>query len=269
MGKYMFYTLLSEKDKQLPLYLVSTGLFPGQDEILRPNGMPYHQIFVVAEGCGTYTCAGKTYALVPGSCFYVPKDIAHHYYGTDEAFTTRWVAFDGENITGALRALGLHEACCFGGGLQSEFDYAQAALLEQTRQGADNATLSAHAYGALIAFSGQYTLALQGGNTALERARAFMRTHYTTALVLDEIADKAHMSKYNFCRAFKKHYGITPFEYLMQLRVHAAKQLLAEQRNLSVAQIAAKVGFNDVGYFIKCFKKLEHATPLEFRKTRI
>ena len=268
MRKDMFYTLSSEKDKSLPIYLVSVGCFPGQNEVLRPSGMPYHQIFVVAAGYGTYTCAGKSYPLEPGSCFYVPKGTAHHYYGTDEAFTTRWVAFDGENIAQVLAALGLDEGCCFDGGLKSDFYYAQAALLEQAKQNADNTVLSAHAYSALVAFVQQRSLAAQGSN-ALEHAREYMSAHCAEALTLDDIAAEVHMSKYNFCRAFKKQYGVTPFEYLLQLRVLAAKQLLASRRDLSVAQIAIKVGFSDAGYFIKCFKKLEHITPLEFRKTRI
>lgn len=268
MRKDMFYTLSSEKDKSLPIYLVSVGRFPGQNEVLRPVGMPFHQIFVVTAGRGTYTCAGKTYSLLPGSCFYVPKGTAHHYYGTDEAFTTRWVAFDGENIAQVLAALGLDEGCCFDGGLKSDFYYAQAALLEQAKQNADNTVLSAYAYSALVAFVQQRSLAAQGSN-ALEHAREYMSTHCAEALTLDDIAAEVHMSKYNFCRAFKKQYGVTPFEYLLQLRVLAAKQLLASRRDLSVAQIAIKVGFSDAGYFIKCFKKLERITPLEFRKTRI
>lgn len=268
MEKYMFYTMLSEKDRQLPIYLISVGNFPGQDEVIRPNGMPYHQIFVVAAGRGTYTCAGKTYPLEPGSCFFVPKDTVHEYRGTDNNFTTRWVAFDGENILKILAALDLTEGCAFGGGLQSPFDYAQQQLIEQTKQNADNTVLSAHTYSALIAFAQMRSLTANGGD-ALERAREFMRTHCAEPLSLDEIAAEVHMSKYNFCRAFKKSFGVTPFDYLLQLRVRSAKLLLAARRDLSVSQIAEKTGFRDAGYFIKCFKKLEHVTPLEFRKTRI
>lgn len=268
MEYYTYYTLLTERDKRLPIYLVSTGNFPGQDEVIRPVGMPFHQIFVVAAGRGTYTCAGKTYPLEPGSCYFVPKDTVHEYRGTDETFTTRWVAFDGENISEILDALGLREGCSFGGGLQSAFYYAQQAAMEQTKQNADNALLSALTYSALVSFAQQFTLAANG-NSALERAREYMSAHCAEALTLDEIAAEVHMSKYNFCRAFKKQYAATPFEYLLQLRVLAAKQLLASRRDLSVAQIAVKVGFSDAGYFIKCFKKLEHITPLEFRKTRI
>ena len=218
MKKYMFYTLLNEKDKRLPIYLVSAGKFPGQSKIVRPNGYPYHQIFIVSSGYGTYTCDGKSYTLEPGSCFFVPKGVKHEYHGTDEGFTTRWVAFDGENITKLLDAIGLPEACVFADGLQSSFDYAQEKILEHAKQNADNTILSASTYSALIAFAKLRDNIASGVNN-LERARAFMRTHCTEPLSLEEISATVQMSKYNFCRAFKKCYDISPFTFLLQLRI--------------------------------------------------
>ena len=268
MEKYMFYTLLNEKDKQLPIYLVSAGIFPGQTKIVRPGGGICHQIFIVSAGCGTYICDGKSYTLEAGTCFFVPKGMEHEYYGTDETFTTRWVAFDGKNITNLLDTLGLNEVCVFEGGLQSTFDFAQEALLEQTRQNADNTVLSAHTYSALIAFA-KLRNSIAGNSNTLERARTFMRTHCTEPLSLEEISATVQMSKYNFCRAFKKCYDISPFTFLLQLRIQRAKLLLTDRHDLSIAQIGEAVGFRDTGYFIKCFKKLEYITPLEFRKTRI
>ena len=53
--------------------------------------------------------------------------------------------------------------------------------------------------------------------------------------------------------------------YLMKIMYEQTDDV----HGLTVAQIAQVMGFGDAGYFIKCFKKLEHITPLEFLKTRI
>ena len=55
-------------------------------------------------------------------------------------------------------------------------------------------------------------------------------------------------------------------EYIRKLRIDRARQLLAEQTDLSLAEIAYKCGFSDYNYFITVFKKMVGAPPIAYRQ---
>jgi AraC-like DNA-binding protein len=82
---------------------------------------------------------------------------------------------------------------------------------------------------------------------------------------LQEVADLASMSKEAFCRFFKERTGKTLTEFLSQVRIHHACQLLQET-DLSVSQIAYQSGFQNLSYFNRAFKKFRGETPKEFRE---
>ncbi|MDA8388612.1 MAG: DNA-binding response regulator [Nitrospiraceae bacterium] len=99
----------------------------------------------------------------------------------------------------------------------------------------------------------------------LLRAVRHMERNFSGDIRLPVLAREAGLSKYHLCRAFKRHTGFTPMRYLARLRVERAKALLNHD-SLSVSTVAVEVGFNDLGGFIKQFKRLTGFTPGEFKK---
>lgn len=85
---------------------------------------------------------------------------------------------------------------------------------------------------------------------------------------LETLAEKAGMSKYHFCRIFKRHIGLTPKQYILSRRIERAKKLLSEG-TLLISAIASAVGFSDVGSFTVQFKKFTGTTPLQFKLSHI
>ncbi len=83
-------------------------------------------------------------------------------------------------------------------------------------------------------------------------------------IYIDELAEIAHMSKRNFQRTFKKAVGLSPVQYLTQVRLQKARKLLRET-NLQITDVAIMTGFTDSNYFIKCFKQSYKMTPYKFR----
>ena len=79
------------------------------------------------------------------------------------------------------------------------------------------------------------------------------------------MAQMACLSIPQFCRSFKKHFDIAPAEYLMRLRMDYASYLL-DDVNLSIGQIGAMVGYDNVYYFSKMFKKYYGKSPSKMRK---
>jgi AraC-like DNA-binding protein/mannose-6-phosphate isomerase-like protein (cupin superfamily) len=92
----------------------------------------------------------------------------------------------------------------------------------------------------------------------------FLESNYRSRIYLDEMAERACMSKRNFHRTFRNATGETPNNYLIQVRLQKARELL---RNtfLSVSDVAYEVGFADVNHFIKKFKKHLQVTPHKYR----
>jgi YesN/AraC family two-component response regulator len=98
----------------------------------------------------------------------------------------------------------------------------------------------------------------------LKQVLEYIETHFSEEIKLSTLAEIVGMNENYFCRFFHSHTRQTPINYLSLYRVEqAANMLLAS--NISVTDIAFRCGFNDVGYFIKCFKKIKGCTPKQFR----
>jgi AraC-like DNA-binding protein len=86
------------------------------------------------------------------------------------------------------------------------------------------------------------------------------------AISLENLSKKANLSKYHFCRSFKKSTGMTPMQFVTSLRINRAKELLRRKNN-NISRIAIEVGFNDFSNFIRHFKKHTGVTPKTFRSS--
>lgn len=99
------------------------------------------------------------------------------------------------------------------------------------------------------------------------QAQLWMQNHLGKANIsMHALASLFGMSQRNFTRRFKKATNITPVQYLQNKRLAAATELL-QNSNLSIKEIAYRVGYFDVSYFTKLFKKSSSITPKEYRST--
>jgi AraC-like DNA-binding protein len=95
-------------------------------------------------------------------------------------------------------------------------------------------------------------------------AKLYIDNHYNDNIDLDSISNQSYFSKYHFLRLFKGAFGLSPHQYLTEVRLLAAKKLLKESN--SVKEACFKVGFESVPSFITLFKKREDVTPNEYLK---
>ncbi len=99
----------------------------------------------------------------------------------------------------------------------------------------------------------------------MQRAILYMNQHVLQEIKIDDICAALHMSKYNFCRRFKKTTGITVMEYILKTRLVIAKSYLLKG-NSSISEISDKCGFSSLSYFCRVFKEDTGKTPLQYRK---
>jgi len=95
----------------------------------------------------------------------------------------------------------------------------------------------------------------------------YIDKNFTEKLTLESLANICHGSPYHMHRTFKKIKGITPVEYIQQVRVHAAKKYLIETKK-AIGDIAICVGMTNTPYFITLFKKKTGLTPAQYRQNQ-
>jgi signal transduction histidine kinase/AraC-like DNA-binding protein len=93
---------------------------------------------------------------------------------------------------------------------------------------------------------------------------AFIQQHHTESISLQEIADVLAVSKNYLGRIFHEEVGLTPWEYLIRYRVLRAKELL-RTTDYTVAEVAARVGFDTTTYFNRIFRREVGCSPRAFR----
>lgn len=82
---------------------------------------------------------------------------------------------------------------------------------------------------------------------------------------LDDLAAELGYSKCHFIRRFKRATGISPWYYILHLKIDKAKELLLDPK-YSIAEVARMVGFDDPNYFSRVFNKIAGISPRAFRK---
>ena len=102
----------------------------------------------------------------------------------------------------------------------------------------------------------------------IERALELIYYDYRKMLTVEDAAEVTGYGKSNFCKIFKRITGATFHQALNHRRVRVACGLLTET-DLSVAEIAAEVGFTEAKTFCRVFKEIENATPGEYRRARL
>lgn len=95
----------------------------------------------------------------------------------------------------------------------------------------------------------------------------FMHAHYHEPIQLSDISAVVSISKSECNRCFQKMIGMTPFDYLKQIRLEQAIKLL-QNTNLSMSDISSACGFNTLSYFGKLFKQYKGISPKKFRDTK-
>lgn len=96
-------------------------------------------------------------------------------------------------------------------------------------------------------------------------ALKYINENYKKDITLDEIAQAAHMSKYYFCRLFRSVTGATVLEYLNNIRLAKAHNLLIHT-TYNMDEIAKETGFSSAVNLARVFKKSYGTSPREFRK---
>ena len=102
----------------------------------------------------------------------------------------------------------------------------------------------------------------------IKEAILYIEEHYAQDISLNDIANSIHISKSECCRCFKRILHVTPFEYLIKYRIYSATKMMQrhDPNAASIGTLATSIGFSNISYFNKIFKKYLGFTPTEYKK---
>lgn len=101
----------------------------------------------------------------------------------------------------------------------------------------------------------------------LQDVKLWLDRHYAEEISISRLAQKTNLSPHWFSTAFASAFGQSPKAYLISLRLGHAAYLLAETE-LSVTEIAHRIGYNDLANFIRAFERRFHLSPQRYRNDR-
>ena len=104
-------------------------------------------------------------------------------------------------------------------------------------------------------------------NNIVDIAKEYIKANYSKALNLDDVSYYVNISPYYFSKIFKEGTGENFIEYLTNIRIEKAKELL-NSTDYSMKEICIMVGYSDPNYFSRSFKKNVGVTPTEYKEGR-
>lgn len=244
------------------------GYYPrARGHHMRREHHPDHLVIYCVEGRGSVWVDDRRRPVREGDLIMLPAGRAHEYRAHQrEPWTIYWMHLGGELTADYLRGvggpvvhLGFHER------LLTEF----RDLLALPESGftlpafvhASNLCKSLLSYAALLKLRGEQ----RRDDLDLEALHSFMQQHLAERLTLDQLAEAAGLSRYHFVRRYRTHTGQTPMQAFLHMKVSRACYLL-ELSDLTVAQVAARFGYEDPYYFSRLFKKVVGVSPGQYRK---
>ncbi len=255
---------------------------------------PYHahdysELVVMTGGEGLHDADGDTRLVHSGDVFVIHAGISHGFRSC-EALSMFNFGFDPAELTGSdLVAMPGFHALFVGeprlrthGGAASFLrlrpDEMDALELDISRLEAELrdrkpgfAMVYRNLFINLAAALSRHYLTVQSPRAkslvALSAGVAYLESGIAEEVFIGEAADRAGLSVNQFIRRFKAAYGLTPYRYLIGLRLDRAARLLTES-NRSVTDIAADCGFDDANYFSRSFSARFGTSPRSYRSLR-
>lgn len=102
----------------------------------------------------------------------------------------------------------------------------------------------------------------------VKAALEYIEKHYMEPITLEDIAGELNICKSECCRCFGRVLELSPIEAVVRYRIYKAAAVFddSEGRKKEIASVAISVGFNNISYFNKMFKKYVGVTPSEYKK---
>lgn len=259
----------NSKNINLDLYMINCGY---EDCCIDFESVPhtrkYYLIHYVTKGSGYYEVNGETYFIKSGDIFLIYPNQLVSYYSPDrnDPWSFCWLGFSGEKAQEYLALTGINGYVKhlnnqkFYSNIMSCLDY-----IEENKNHISQLKLNSYIMNSLFSLSETTSPKNIKATEYVEKAIRYIEYNYMNQITPKDVTEHLSIDRTYFFRIFKKYTGSSPERYIMNYRIKKSSELL-KNSNYSISEIATFVGFKDVHYFSRLFKKMMNITPSEYKK---
>lgn len=237
------------------------------------EGLNCFELRYTISGSGKLTYQNKTYQLNPGDGFLIDNRIYHYYRAEEQGWTSTVFHLNGKLVQSIYTQFTKNGNYVFHKENCPSFELYQHEIIRTLKSISPYREYKASCLADLL-LTEILTNTVHKNPASFDvpelirKISSYIDKNYAEITSIDALCKSFYVSREYISRQFTKYIGLSPKEYLTHVRIHQAKVLL-KSTTQPVSGIAYQVGFNDESYFIKVFKKLEHMTPLQYRKHSI
>ncbi|MCM3749379.1 AraC family transcriptional regulator [Paenibacillus pasadenensis] len=242
-----------------------------------PAARDYFLIHYIDRGKGIFKTKNQTYEVNKGDGFIIyPGEVVYYGVEEDDPWHCYWVGFHGMNTLQYLEQCGLSET-------NRLFHFDDDSLLVENmssiiQASSDFSIPYIKSLGLLYIFFSLLTeqhnkennhfANISKENIHVLQAVQYIQHQYMHDIKISDLADRLGFNRSYFCSIFKKYMMVSPKQYLMNIRIARACELM-KHSDLNISEIARSTGFNDPLYFSKIFKRQRFHSPQVYKSQEL
>ena len=236
-----------------------------------PEGRNDYQLLYISSGKGHFFLNGTERIVTKGNMIlYRPGEPQVYYYYAEDKTEVYWVHFTGHQVEQIIEHYALpKDENVFFTGTSPDYQWIYKQMIQelQLRRANHEELLSMLLRHTLLMINRYIQEGHQTGSDVLneiERALHYFNENYNKAISVEQYAKEHLISTNWFIHSFKNTVKVTPMQYILSLRISAAKNML-EKTDKNITEIAYAVGYDNALYFSRLFRKNTGMSPSEYR----
>ncbi|WP_197080996.1 AraC family transcriptional regulator [Gordoniibacillus kamchatkensis] len=276
-SEYRRHFMITEVDQQLPLHIESVGYQAQQPSIMRESGYPYYHWLHTIDGCGEMIVGGGApFRLPPCHGILLNPHTPHSYCPVSGHWGAWYLTFEGSLAFSLVTAIDVPLMTVINWDADSPLANIHNVFEQKCQYSfyvtGINGSLEVYSFLALLKTYGRSSgqSSLSKDHEKLKPLLVKIEKEFGNSDIgLGWMADIANISPQHINTLFRKVFGISAYQYLLQFRIQKAKEFLLSDPGLTIKYIALSTGFNDSSHFVSYFRKSTGFTPEQFRKRNL